>query len=98
MKRLIHNRIQCKRCGKIIESHSRWDYASCDCPENPVAVDGGHDYQRIIGDMKFIKNMAEYKEVPESSITAAYKSPSRTEEREFWLSFYKEMEKRGFKW
>jgi len=41
---IIHNRVQCKLCSDVIESHYRHDWVSCKCGE--VFVDGGHDYFR----------------------------------------------------
>ena len=39
MKKIIRNRIKCKKCGEIIESMSRHDFKFCKC--GAVAVDGG---------------------------------------------------------
>lgn len=44
MKKILVNKIKCKRCGDIIESTYRHDYKVCKC--GSVAVDGGHDYLR----------------------------------------------------
>lgn len=44
MKRIIVNKIKCKKCGDIIESKSRHDFVTCKC--GAVSVDGGHDYLR----------------------------------------------------
>lgn len=44
----MRNRIRCIKCGNIIESKSRHDFVWCSC--HSVAVDGGHDYQRICFD------------------------------------------------
>lgn len=44
MKKIVRNRIKCKKCGEIIESTSRHDFKFCKC--GAVAVDGGKDYLR----------------------------------------------------
>lgn len=44
MKRIIVNKIKCKKCGDIIESTSVHDFKTCKC--GAVSVDGGHDYLR----------------------------------------------------
>jgi len=43
-ERIIRNRIRCKKCGDIIESHYCHDYKECSC--GSCAVDGGHQYLR----------------------------------------------------
>ena len=49
MKKIIINKIKCKKCGDIIESKHRHDFKICKC--GAVAVDGGHDYPRRCGDL-----------------------------------------------
>lgn len=44
---IISNKIKCKKCGDIIESKSTNDYKRCSC--GAVAVDGGIDYLKRIG-------------------------------------------------
>ena len=41
------NKIQCKNCGDIIESKDLYDFKKCSCGK--VAVDGGKEYFKIIG-------------------------------------------------
>ena len=48
MKKIIENKIKCKKCGEIIESTSRHDFKFCEC--GSCAVDGGKDYLKRIGD------------------------------------------------
>ena len=45
--RILSNKIQCKKCGSIIESKHRHDFKFCDCKS--VAVDGGLAYLRRLG-------------------------------------------------
>ena len=42
--KIITNKIQCKKCGDIIESKSVHDFKFSKCKQ--VAVDGGHEYLR----------------------------------------------------
>lgn len=41
-RKIIVNKIRCKRCGDIIESKYRHDYVECSC--GACSVDGGMDY------------------------------------------------------
>lgn len=47
MNKIIVNKIKCKKCGDIIESKHRHDFKFCKCKS--VAVDGGKDYLKRIG-------------------------------------------------
>ncbi len=51
------NKIKCKKCGDIIESTYRHDFKYCKC--GAVAVDGGKDYLRRLG------NDIDYEEMSE---------------------------------
>ncbi|MGE7891638.1 DUF7695 domain-containing protein [Bacillus cereus] len=64
MKKLKRNAIQCKKCGTVIESKYRHDFKWCPC--KTVAVDGGLDYARIIGEMDDLIELHEY-EIDEES-------------------------------
>ena len=44
---IINNKIKCKKCEDIIKSKSTNDYKKCSC--GAVAVDGGKDYLKMIG-------------------------------------------------
>lgn len=46
-RRIVINRIRCKKCGDVIESTYRHDFKDCKC--GAVAVDGGMDYLRRCG-------------------------------------------------
>lgn len=46
--KLLRNRIRCRLCGDIIESMHRHDFRWCSC--GAVAVDGGTDYAKRVGD------------------------------------------------
>ncbi len=58
MCRILVNKIKCKKCGDIIESKYRHDFKFCKC--QTVAVDGGKDYLRRLG------NLDDYEELSES--------------------------------
>ena len=58
MYRIIKNKIQCLKCGDVIESTYRHDSKWCSC--HSCAVDGGHDYLKRCG------NQDNYKELSES--------------------------------
>lgn len=45
-------RIQCKKCGDVIESKHRHDFVWCSCKS--IFIDGGNDYVRWGGDPKDI--------------------------------------------
>ena len=56
MKKIVRNRIKCKKCGEIIESTSRHGFKSC----GAVAVDGGKDYLRRVGSKEDYEELVEY--------------------------------------
>lgn len=56
MQKIIVNRIRCKHCGDIIESHTTHDFKACSC--GTVSVDGGHDYLR-----RGVKKQEDYQEL-----------------------------------
>lgn len=59
MGNIAVNKIRCKKCGDIIESKSRYDFKYCKCKS--VAVDGGHDYLRRVGEKEDWEELSEYK-------------------------------------
>ena len=44
MKRVIVNKVRCKKCNDIIESLHSHDFKRCGCGE--IFIDGGTDFQR----------------------------------------------------
>ena len=56
---IISNKIKCKKCGDIIESKSTNDYKKCSC--GAVAVDGGIDYLKRVGNEEDYKDISEIK-------------------------------------
>ncbi len=65
MMRILVNKIQCKKCGDIIESLSVHDFKFCKC--GAVAVDGGHEYLRRCGSFDDIIDLSEWEEVKDTS-------------------------------
>ena len=58
---IISNKIKCKKCGDIIESKSTNDYKKCSC--GAVAVDGGKDYLKRIGNEENYEELSELKQM-----------------------------------
>ena len=56
---IISNKIKCKKWGDIIESKSTNDYKKCSC--GTVAVDGGKDYLKRIGNEEDYEDISEIK-------------------------------------
>ena len=55
MRKILVNKIKCKKCGDIIDSKSVHDFKFCKCES--VAVDGGHDYLRRLGELEDWEDM-----------------------------------------
>ena len=60
MKKILANKVQCKKCGDIIESKTRHDFKWCKCKS--VAVDGGYDYLRRVGNREDWEDLSEVSE------------------------------------
>lgn len=56
-RKIVKNKIRCKKCGDIIESVSVNDFKFCRC--GAVAVDGGFDYLRRCGNLEDIEELSE---------------------------------------
>lgn len=56
---IFENAIRCKQCNSIIKSRTVHDYVSCGC--QAVAVDGGVDYLRRIGDIDEYEELSVFK-------------------------------------
>ena len=61
MKRIITNKIRCKKCGDIIESKHRHDFVTCKC--GAVSVAGGHDYLKRSGNYEDWEELIEYEDI-----------------------------------
>ena len=62
-RRIVTNKIKCKKCGDIIESTCRHDFKSCKC--GVVSVDGGKDYLRRCGNREDWEDMSVWETVDE---------------------------------
>lgn len=60
MKKILVNKVRCKKCGDIIESETRHDFVVCKC--GAVAVDGGHDYLKRVGNREDWDELSEVSE------------------------------------
>lgn len=52
-----HNRIKCLKCGDVIESFHGHDFKYCKCKS--VAVDGGKNYLRRLGERENWQELSE---------------------------------------
>lgn len=59
-KVIINNKIKCKKYGDIIGSKSNNDYKRCLC--GAVAIDGGKDYLKRIGNEEDYEELSEIKD------------------------------------
>lgn len=55
------NAVLCLRCGTVAASYHRHDFRTCLCGE--VAVDGGFDYWRSLGDPKDMRRLNWYEKI-----------------------------------
>lgn len=61
--KVIVNKVRCKSCDDIIESKHRHDFVYCKCGK--IAVDGGKEYLRRVGDLKNYEDLSVTTEVEE---------------------------------
>lgn len=60
-RKIVINRIRCKKCGDVIESTYRHDFKDCKC--GAVAVDGGTDYLRRCGKCEDWEDMSVWEDL-----------------------------------
>lgn len=65
MNKITVNKIRCKKCGDIIESKTVYDFKSCKC--GSVAVDGGHNYLRRVGNLEDWEDLSEYEVIEDEN-------------------------------
>ena len=63
---IIENKIKCKKCGEIIESKHRHDFKFCKC--GAVAVDGGKDYLRRLGNQEDYEDLSKVEDKEKQSM------------------------------
>ena len=66
-KKILHNKVRCLNCTDIIESLHTHHFVVCSCWKNEVgnkgiAVDGGKEYLRRVGDLGGYVDLSEYEE------------------------------------
>ena len=54
---IVRNRGKCLKCGDVIESKNRHDFVWCRCKS--VAVDGGREYLKRVGNPEDFEEMSE---------------------------------------
>ena len=62
-KKILVNKIQCKKCKDIIESKHVHDFKWCTCKS--IAVDGGLEYLRRVGNLEDIIELSEFEKKQE---------------------------------
>ena len=65
MIKIMVNEIRCKKCGDVIESKSVHDFKFCKCES--VAVDGGHNYLRRLGEPENWDDLSEYEVIEDET-------------------------------
>lgn len=65
MTKILVNKIRCKKCGDVIESKSVHDFKFCKCES--VAVDGGHNYLRRLGEFEDWEDLSEYEVIEDET-------------------------------
>ena len=65
MNKITVNKIRCRKCGDIIESKSVNDFRSFKC--GSVAVDGGHNYLRRVGNLEDWEDLSEYEVIEDEN-------------------------------
>ena len=58
LSKILVNKIQCKKCKDIIESKHVHDFKWCTCKS--IAVDGGLEYLRRVGNLEDIMELSEF--------------------------------------
>jgi ribosomal protein L37AE/L43A len=58
--RLLINAAKCRKCGDTIVSRHRHDFVRCKC--GAIAIDGGLDYARAVGNFNDFQFITEYEE------------------------------------
>lgn len=75
MKKVIVNKVRCKKCIDITESKHNHDLVYCRC--GMIAIDGGTDYQKFLWGMNATEEIAEVDEYIDFSYTI-YEEENKT--------------------
>jgi hypothetical protein len=57
-ERLKRNAVMCLYCGDVIESKHEHEFVRCSCLS--IAVDGGLEYARRVGNLDMYKDLSEW--------------------------------------
>jgi len=57
---ILVNKIKCNICQQVIESTHRHDFKECAC--GAVAVDGGKDYMRRLGEKENYEELSKHED------------------------------------
>ncbi|MCI5703061.1 MAG: hypothetical protein MR265_03640 [Erysipelotrichaceae bacterium] len=63
--KILVNKIQCNKCKDIIESKNVHDFKWCSCKS--IAVDGGLEYLRRVGNLEDIIELSEFENKQEGT-------------------------------
>ena len=61
--KIIKNMARCKKCGDIIESKNTHDFIKCSC--GSIAVDGGKEYLKRVGNLNDTIELSEFENTEE---------------------------------
>lgn len=61
-RHIVRNMAQCLKCNDVITSYYGHDYTGCSC--GAIAVDGGANYLKRVGEPKDIKELSIYDDAP----------------------------------
>ena len=60
MNKILVNKVKCKKCGDIIQSKAVNDFKRCSCKS--IAIDGGTEYLKRIGNFQDFEELSVYDE------------------------------------
>lgn len=58
--KLVFNAVQCGKCNDVVASTHRHDFRYCKC--GAIAVDGGLEYAKRVGDIHGYQDLSEYED------------------------------------
>ena len=64
-KKILINKAQCKKCSDIIESKHVYDFKWCSCKS--IAVDGGLEYIRRLGNLQETIELSKFEDIKEDN-------------------------------
>lgn len=67
MRKIIVNKVRCKKCDDIIESLDTHDFKYCSCAS--IALDGGKEYQKVLWGINATEKVADVDEYIDFSYT-----------------------------